>query len=159
MRLVLLWCVLTFGLSTAALAQGTSISLGGLSHDQSAPVEISADALNVDQTGGTAEFLGNVVIGQGDLKMAAQSVRVIYGDNSRIARLKASGNVTLATLTEAIEAEAADYDLDRGMLLLSGDVLFTQNGTALSANRMSINLNTGQGQLDGRVRAILQAQQ
>ena len=142
----------------AALAQ-TNIALGGLNADPSAPVEITADALSVDQDSGQATFEGNVVIGQGDLRVAAGSVRVVYdAETGDIARLLASGGVTFVTATEASEAANADYDLRAGVLRLSGDVLLTQGASALSADSMTVNLNTGAARMEGRVRTVFQQQ-
>lgn len=135
----------------------TSIDLGGIAANALLPVEISADSLSVDQDTGKATFSGNVVIGQGDLRMSAGEVEVVYAEGAgQIASLKASGGATFVTATEAAEAETAEYNLETGSLILSGDVLLTQGSSAISAERMAINLNTGSAELTGRVRTIIQ---
>jgi len=139
------------------LAAQTNINLGGISADPNAPVEVTADNLNVDQDTGSAVFSGNVVIGQGDLRLAAPEVRVTYAATSGdITRLQASGGVTFATATEAAEAQSADYNLASGMLTLNGEVLLTQGKSALSADSMVVNLNDGTAQMSGRVRTVFQ---
>ncbi len=153
-RLIAICLALT--LATPALAQ-TNINLGGISADPTAPVEVSADSLSVDQDSGTAVFDGNVLIGQGDLRLSAGRVEVIYSDaTGDIALLKAAGGVTFVTATEAAEAQTADYDLTAGTLVLSGEVLLTQGASALSADEMRINLNTGNAQMTGRVTTVFQ---
>lgn len=140
-----------------ALAQGTDITLGAINADPSAPVEIRADSLSVDQGTGRALFEGGVVIGQGDLRIAAGRVEVVYdGASGDISRLDASGGVTFATATEAAEAQQATYDLTGGQLVLSGDVLLTQGASAISADRMEIELSSGRARLSGNVRTIFQ---
>lgn len=135
----------------------TNINLGGVSADPNAPVEVSADSLSVDQDSGTAVFAGNVVVGQGDLRLNAGEVQVIYSaDTGDIAQLKASGGVTFVTATEAAEARTADYNLTAGTLILRGDVLLTQGASALSAEEMRVNLTTGTAQMTGRVRTVFQ---
>ena len=147
--------VLLFGLIGTSAVSQADISLGGLSADPEAPVEISADALTVDQDTRSAVFAGNVVIGQGDLRIAAGRVEVIYSDETgEIARLNASGGVTFVTPTEAAEAESAVYDLAGGLLTLTGSVLLTQGASALSADRMTVNLTDGTARMDGRVRTV-----
>lgn len=137
-----------------ALAQ-TNIALGGLTADPTAPVEVSADSLTVDQASGTASFSGNVVIGQGDMRISAQTVQVIYSEASGdIVRLMASGGVTFVTASEAAEAAEADYDLAGGTLVLSGEVLLTQGASALAADRMTIDVNSGAARMEGRVRTV-----
>jgi len=148
--------ILALLLGTAANAQ-TNIDLGGISADPKAPVEVSADNLSVDQDSGTAVFSGNVVIGQGDLRLSAGSVRVVYSDSTGdIAQLLATDGVTLVTDSEAAEAATADYNLTTGILTLSGSVLLTQGASALSAEQMTINLNSGRAHMSGRVRTVFQ---
>ena len=135
----------------------TNINLGGIAADPSAPVEVTADNLNVDQDTGSAVFSGNVVIGQGDLRLSAPSVQVTYAaDSGDITRLQATGGVTFATATEAAEAQSADYNLASGLLNLNGDVLLTQGQSALSADSMVLDLNAGTAQMNGRVRTLFQ---
>jgi len=133
----------------------TDINLGTLNADPNAPVEISADTLSIDQASGSAVFEGNVVLGQGDLRLSAGRVQVIYSDASGdISRLSASGGVTFVTDTEAAEAANAEYNLDDGILVMTGDVLLTQGASAISADTMRVNLSTGAAQMEGRVRTI-----
>jgi lipopolysaccharide export system protein LptA len=135
----------------------TNIDLGGIAADPSAPVEIIADNLNVDQDTGSAVFSGNVVIGQGDLRLSAPSVQVSYAaETGDITRLQASGGVTFATATEAAEAQSADYNLASGLLTLNGDVMLTQGKSALSSDSMILDLNAGTAQMSGRVRTVFQ---
>lgn len=153
-RLIVFMAAILLG-STAA-AQ-TNINLGGISADPSAAVEVTADNLTVDQDTGTAVFSGNVVIGQGNLRISAGNVSVVYSEaTGDIAQLLASGGVTFVTDTEAAEASEADYNLTSGMLILSGNVLLTQGASALSADKMTVNLNTGNAQMSGRVRTVFQ---
>ena len=148
-----LFCA-AFSLATSATAQ-TNINLGVINADPNAAVEITADSLSVDQGSGTAIFQGNVVLGQGDLRLSAGRVQVVYNDASGdISRLDASGGVTFVTATEAAEASNAEYNLDAGTLTMSGNVLLTQGASAISADTMRINLSTGAAQMDGRVRTI-----
>ena len=148
--------ILALLVGTASNAQ-TNIDLGGITADPKAPVEVSADNLSVDQDSGTAVFSGNVVIGQGDLRLSAGSVRVVYSDSTGdIAQLLATDGVTLVTDSEAAEAATADYNLTTGILTLSGSVLLTQGASALSAEQMTIDLNSGRAQMSGRVRTVFQ---
>ena len=143
--------------SATVLAQGTNVSFGTFTQDTTAPVEVTSDNLSVDQATGTAVFEGNVLIGQGELRLSAQKVEVIYRTESAgIAKLVASGGVTLVSGADAAEAAGADYDIDSGTIVMSGDVLLTQGPSALTAQRMTINLKDGTANMSGRVKTILQ---
>ncbi|PXW71918.1 lipopolysaccharide export system protein LptA [Loktanella sp. PT4BL] len=135
----------------------TNINLGGMEVDTSAAVELTADSLSIDQASGTAVFDGNVMIVQGDLRLTAGRVEVIYGaDTSEISRLLASEGVTFVTADEAAEAQQADYDIASGLLVMTGDVLLTQGPSAISAGQMTINVTDGTATMEGRVRTVLQ---
>ncbi|PPB82510.1 lipopolysaccharide export system protein LptA [Albidovulum inexpectatum] len=154
--LALTLVVLT-GIAGALHAQGTAISFGGLRADTSQPVEVTADSLTVDQGTGTAVFSGNVIVSQGAMRLSAQTLRVEYatGDQSRIERLVASGGVTLAAGADAAEAREATYEVARGTVELVGDVLLTQGQSTIAGQRLVVDLATGTGRMEGRVRTIL----
>ena len=141
-----------------ALAQA-QVPFGGLSHDASLPVEITSDRLDLDQTAGSAVFTGQVKVGQGLLRLAADRVEVFYDQASsdptgKVQRMVARGNVTLANGTEAAEADNAVYEVAAGTIAMDGNVLLTQGQNALSSQTLNIDLNKGTGQLEGRVQTI-----
>ncbi|MBV1903505.1 MAG: LptA/OstA family protein [Marinosulfonomonas sp.] len=143
-----------------AVAQGAQVAFGGLQHDTTLPVEMSADKLRIDQGDGSALFTGNVLIGQGEMRLSAAKVRVEYateeGDSTgRVSRLFATGGVTLLSGAEAAEAQQAEYSIDTGVIIMTGNVILTQGRNALSSDKMIINLTTGVGTMDGRVKSIL----
>ncbi|MDN5785777.1 lipopolysaccharide transport periplasmic protein LptA [Pseudorhodobacter sp.] len=138
-------------------AQGASVAFGGLKQDTSLPVEVSADNLAVNQADGTAVFSGNVLIGQGKMKISAGKVKVEYtNDGSGISKLFASEGVTLINATDAAEAREAVYTIDSGNVVMTGDVLLTQGGNALSGQKLVINLKAGTGVMEGRVQTVFQ---
>jgi len=148
--------VLTPAITTA---QGTQVAFGGLKHDSTQPVEVSSDALQINQEDGSAVFTGNVEVGQGTMRLSADRVLVEYstGDGPRkISKMHATGNVVLINGAEAAEAAEAVYSIDTGNIVMTGNVILTQGQTALSSNRMVVNMNTGQATLEGRVKTILQ---
>ncbi len=151
---------LTVFIPASLAAQGTQVAFGAFSHDPTLPVEITADALRVNQADGSAEFRGNVEIGQGEMRMSAELVRVEYatGEDAtgQISRLIASGGVTLVSGAEAAEAQSAVYSIDDATITMTGGVLLTQGQNALSADRLIVDLRSGTGRLEGRVKTILQ---
>jgi lipopolysaccharide export system protein LptA len=156
-HLALAFAACLIALPAALSAQGMRVPFGGLSHDANAQVEVSADQLSVSQADGTATFSGNVVVGQGEMRLSAALVRVEYHtDGGGIARLHAEGGVTLVSGNEAAEAREAVYDIDAGRVVMTGEVLLTEDGNALSGDRLVIDLNAGTAQMEGRVRTILQ---
>ena len=142
-------------------AQGTDVAFGQGPTDSSLPVEVTSDSLRVDQTSGTAIFTGNVLVGQGQMRLSANEVRVEYvmvdgKSTGEIARVLATGDVTFVSGPEAAEGAAADYDLATGTMLMTGDVIMTQGQSVLSGERLVVNMEDGTGVMEGRVKTILQ---
>lgn len=151
--------VLAFGLSLAALPGfAQQVAFGGLRADTRAPVEIVSDTLSVDQDTGLAVFSGNVRATQGEMRMSAAQLTVEYmgEDRSRIHTLRAEGDVILVSPTEQAQSKVAVYDVTTGQMVMTGDVLLSQGGSVMSGTRLDVDLTTGTGQMQGRVRTILQ---
>ncbi len=148
--------ILSLALAAApALAQNTGF---GNAQDTKLPVEVTSEQLSVDQKTGVATFTGKVVIVQGQMRLAADRVTVTYaqGDKRRISAMHAEGNVTLVSGEDAAESRAADYDVESGNVVLTGDVLMTQTGNVVAGEKVVVNLATGTAQASGRVRRVLQ---
>lgn len=147
--------------SSFAHAQGASVAFGGLKHDASLPVEITADELTVDQATGSAIFIGNVVAGQGEMRLSAGRVQVQYATENgqatgRIDQLLATGSVTLVNGAEAAEADQAIYSVGGSEIVMTGNVILTQGINALSGDKLIVDLTSGSGRMEGRVRTIFQ---
>lgn len=154
---LLLIALFTALVSTSAMAQGASVAFGTIAQDTSLPVEVSSDELSVDQQTGAAIFSGNVVIGQGDMRLSAQRVSITYRDTEEgIASMEATGGVTIVSGNDAAEAERADYSIDEGTIVMRGNVLLAQGRGALSADTMTIHLRDGTARMSGNVRTRLQ---
>jgi lipopolysaccharide export system protein LptA len=156
LRIFLLPLLLAFA-AAPVFAQGTSVAFGAMQQDTSLPVEVTSDNLSVDQETNIAIFTGNVLIGQGEMRLSAPRVLVVYRqDRSGIERLEATGGVTLVSGPDAAESERADYSIADGVIVMSGNVLLDQGLNALSSDRMTVQLNDGTAQMSGRVKTIIQ---
>ncbi|WP_112310889.1 LptA/OstA family protein [Pseudogemmobacter bohemicus] len=133
-------------------AQEATISFGPMTQDTSLPVEIKADTLSVNNADGSAVFTGNVLVGQGEMRLTAAEVRVEYAADSRaIRRLYATGGVTIASAKDAAESREAVYEIDTGLVVMTGDVLLTQGASALSGQKLTIRMKSGTGVMEGGV--------
>lgn len=140
-----------------AAAQGASVGFDAGERDADTPVEVTAERLDVNQTEGTAIFTGNVVVVQGDLRMTADRVRVEYGTTEprEIERIYAFDNVILISPTEMAEGEEAVYEVATQIVVMTGDVLLTQDLSVVSGDTLTIDLDTGGGVVEGNVRTLL----
>lgn len=146
-----------FVLPAFALGQSAGLQLGGLSFDANAPIETSADSLTITGNGTETVFTGNVVVGQGKLRLSADRVAVTSASAGGIAEMNATGNVTFVTPQDAIEAQSAVYSLADQKLVLTGEVLISQGQSAIMGDKVDLDLTTGAAVVSGNVRTILQS--
>ncbi|WP_328803158.1 LptA/OstA family protein [Oceanomicrobium pacificus] len=152
--------------SAPVWAQGIQLGFGGEDHDASAPVEVTADLLEVDEATGAAVFTGNVLAQQADMVLSAARVDVFYLSDDEaeaegaggISHLVASGAVTLTNGAEAAEAERATYDVSAGTVTMEGAVILTQGPNVISGEALTIQLDSGTARMEGRVRTVFQPQ-
>lgn len=143
---------LVLALMLAVPAHAQDVAFGGLKADPTQPVQVNADNLSVNQGDGTAIFTGKVVVVQGDMKLSADKVQVEYAaDQKAIQRLHATGNVILASATDAAQADDAIYTIATGEVVMTGNVLMTQGPNTMSGQKLTVNLKTGTGTMGGRV--------
>lgn len=144
---------LGLGLLAGATSAQSNSPFGGFRHDSAQPIEIAADSLEVREGEKTAIFRGDVVAGQGTLRLTANEVEVDYGsgggDSGQIRRLEARGDVFLANGAETASGEFAEYDVAAGTIRMTGAVTLTQGGNVVKGAQLSIDLNSGQGRVEG----------
>jgi len=164
MKRILRATALTIMIGSPAMAQTTG-PFGGLQHDRTAPIEITSNALEVRQAESLAIFSGEVVVGQGTLRLTADTIQVRYdqenaGDSQTgaIENLRATGDVFLSNGAETAQGSWAEYDVDSGMMRMGGNVILTQGGNVIAGEALVIDLNVGQGRIEGsgsgRVKSI-----
>lgn len=147
-----------FALAAPALAQSNS-PFGGFKHDETQPIEIAADALEVQEANSVAIFRGAVVAGQGTMRLTANELEVLYGgtETGQIRNLKARGDVFIANGAETAKGGFAEYDVENGKIVMTGGVTLTQGGNVVKGASLTIDLNTGRGAVDGgggRVKSV-----
>ncbi|MCA8881064.1 MAG: lipopolysaccharide transport periplasmic protein LptA [Rhodobacteraceae bacterium] len=147
----------------AAAAQTTGVQLGGFTNpNPDAPVEITSKRLDLSRAAGTALFTGDVVAIQGEMRLNAQWVLVEYvmlpdgTVGQDIDTITARDKVLLVTPTEAAEGDEAIYHPLTNDVVMTGNVLLTQGTNTVAGDKMTVDLETGMGQVEGRVRTILQ---
>ena len=146
-------------MSLPSFAQDQAVGFGG-GHDRTAPVEVTADNLEVDQQTGRAELKGNVLIIQDILRLTADLVEIEYTETDggrQIDRLIAEGDVLIVAGPDAAEGQKAIYQLGNAEIEMTGNVLLTQGENALAGERLIVNLVTGAGTVSGRVRTTFSA--
>ncbi|MEM9781817.1 MAG: LptA/OstA family protein [Pseudomonadota bacterium] len=149
------------GLALPGVATAQDSPFGGFKHDNTQPIEITSDALEVQQANNVAIFQGDVVAGQGTLRLTAQRVEVFYdteqssGDTGAIQRMRAEGDVLLSNGSETASGSWGEYDVISGTMRMGGNVVLSQGANAISGQSLVIDLTAGTGRIEGgRVKSV-----
>jgi lipopolysaccharide export system protein LptA len=142
---------------TAAVAQvkqQSSVSaLKG--HNTNAPVDVSAQRIEVQDRADRAVFSGNVHAVQAEMTLDTPRLTVAYSNaqggngNPQIQRLDASGGVVVKSPTETAKGDFGIYDLNRKLITLIGNVQLNQQQNQVNGSRLVIDLDSGRAVVDG----------
>jgi lipopolysaccharide export system protein LptA len=142
--------------ATAALAQQRPEPVSALKgHNSNAPVDISAERLEVQDRADRAIFVGNVHATQEDLTLDTQRLTVAYSSGEanssgvQIRRLDAAGGVIVRSPSETAKGDFGIYDLDRKLITLIGNVQLNRGTNQLNGARLVIDLDSGRAVVDG----------
>ena len=146
----------TVAVATAAFAQVKQeqpiSALKG--HNSNAPVDVSADRIEVQDRADRAVFVGNVHAVQQDLTLDTPRLTVAYsggsgGNNVQIHRLDAAGGVVVKSPSETAKGDIGIYDLDRKLITLLGNVQLDRENNQVNGQRLVIDLDSGRAVVDG----------
>lgn len=150
-----------------AAAQTFSDAFAGFGSNEREPIQIEAKELQVQDKNQSAVFSGDVVVTQGDAVLKTQRLVVRYdgsatgGVNQKIASLEASGRVYISSKDQTATGDQASFDMKRQVMVMTGqEVVLSQGPNVVVGNRLTVNLRTGQADLEaprsGRVKVLIQ---
>jgi lipopolysaccharide export system protein LptA len=143
----------TIGFTGAAVAQVRQeqpvSALKG--HNGNAPVDVTADRIEVQDRADRAIFAGNVHVTQAELTLDTPRLTVAYsgGASVQIRRLDAAGGVVVKSPSETARGDFGIYDLDRKLITLIGNVELNRQNDRVSGARLVIDLDSGRAVVDG----------
>ena len=153
--------------ATAAFAQGNAM-FGGFAAQSNDPISIDAEELQWTQQGDrqVLEYSGNVVATRGTMTIRAATLAVFLpvdgaAQGGTFDRIEASGNVSIVAGDQNASAQSAVMDMVNRNVVMSGNVTLNDGVNQMSGQRLTINLDTGNWQLEGgggddnRVRTIV----
>jgi lipopolysaccharide export system protein LptA len=157
----------------AAWAQAPGGSLAtSYSANADKPINIEADALEVDDKKKIATFKGNVSATQGDFNIRAKEIQVLYtaaakkapgtpaapasassgipgGGNADIQQIDARGKVLVTTKdNQTTTSDWAVFEVKKQLVTIGGDVVVTQGTDTIKGSKLVIDLTTGLTRLD-----------
>lgn len=148
-KLVIGFWLLVIGVCTA---QAAAPFAGG---DSKAPVEITADSLEVLQQQKKAIFNGNVIATQGKMNLKADKMTVYYSgadtSGKSISKIDVDGNVFLTTGTETARGSSGVYNVVNDFITLNGNVVLTRENNVLKGSKLEYDIKNGRSKLIGGV--------
>lgn len=142
-----------FAGATALVAGANALFAQGIAgHDSKAPVNYSADRIEVQDKVKRVVLSGNVDIAQADLRLRAARTTVGYSNPGEISidRIDATGGVQVTRGTESARGDVAVYDFGRNIITMTGNVALRRSGDTLNGGRLVIDLDSGLSSVDGR---------
>ena len=123
-------------------------------HNSNAPVDVTADRIEVQDRADRAIFNGNVHVTQGELTLDTDRLTVAYSGGQQnagvqIRRLDAAGGVVVHSPSETAKGDFGIYDLDRKLITVIGNVRLTRGQNVVNGQRLVINLDSGRAVIDG----------
>ena len=151
MRRSVLLALAAAATSVGALANAQEPVSALKGHNSNAPVDVTADRIEVQDRADRAMFLGNVHVRQADLTLDTERLTVAYSNAGgiQIQRLDASGGVVVRSPSETARGNFGVYDLDRRLITLVGNVQLSRGGSRIQGSRLVIDLTSGRAVVDG----------
>jgi len=148
---------LALGLLSAAPAQAQ------LSRDSSAPVDLTADQLEVANAQCMATWRGSAEALQADARLRADVLKIYNQVGAArpqasgpscgaVKKMEAEGNVYYVTPQQRVRGDAAVYDAATETIVMTGDVVAAQGRNVLRGERMVIHVKTGEAQMQTNVK-------
>ena len=138
--------------SSALAQQGKQQPISALKgHDKNAPVDVTADRIEVQDRADRAMFAGNVHVTQAELTLDTPRLTVAYSSKGgvQIQRLDAAGGVVVRSPSETAKGDFGVYDLDKRLITLIGNVQLNRQENQVNGSRLVIDLDSGRAVIDG----------
>ncbi len=123
-------------------------------HDSNAPIDVSANAIELQDKQRRAVFTGGAVFRQATMTLNADRVTINYtgqvtDGSPQATRIDVAGNVVLTRPDQTARSRFAVYDVKARVVTMIGNVRLTQGANTLNGGRLSIDLDTGRATIDG----------
>ncbi len=141
----------TVGVIAIGVHGGTADAQLLRGHDSNAPVDFSADRIEVQDRADRVVVSGNVQVTQGALTLNSARMTVAYRNNGgiEIDRIDASGDVRVTRGNERARGNVAIYDLNSRIITMLGNVELQQGANRLTGGRLVMDLGSGRSTVDG----------
>ena len=134
------------------------------------PIQIVADELVSFNEEKYAEFIGNVIVTQGEFKITSDKLRIYYrgelldtekkeSEEDVIKKIIATGNVTITSEQYQAQSDKAEYDTTTMIVVLSGENAKVVSGkNSISGSVIRLNQKSGQVKVESSATKRIKAE-
>jgi lipopolysaccharide export system protein LptA len=144
----------------AAALLGATPAAAQLATHSDAPVDITADELEVVNASCQAIWRGNAEALQDTTRLRANVLKIFSTPGpakpgattpncGAMERMEADGAVYYMTPQQRVRGDAGTYDAVNSILVMTGDVVAVQGQNVMRGQRMTINTRTGEAHMQG----------
>ncbi|MFZ2620505.1 MAG: lipopolysaccharide transport periplasmic protein LptA [Alphaproteobacteria bacterium] len=127
-----------------------------------APLDITANQLEVNFTNKLATFSGAVQAVRGEMTLHADTLTLTQTANNDVKEVKAIGHVTLIRADQTATGNTATYTPATQLLELQGNVTLTRGGNTMAGDHLRYDMAKGTMKLTNtsgtRVKAVVEAE-
>lgn len=130
----------------------------GTRHNASEPIHVASDSFVAERVpmksgpgiiNGT--YIGNVIITQGDVKMRADSVRIVLV-GGHADRALANGHIVITSANSGtMTGDSGVYEIGPRVATVTGHVVLTKEKNVMRGAQLTVNMITGIAKLGGGV--------
>ena len=137
---------------------GTEIGIETLQINPEAEIEITSQSMQFNTKTNVTEFLTDVNVSYGQLKLSSHRLTVSQSNdstNSSGLTFAASGPITINNNNKFIYGDEASFIAENQELIIVGNVSLLQDGTTIFCDRLVLDLKNGIAKISGSVRTII----
>jgi lipopolysaccharide export system protein LptA len=170
------WTLTAVVAAPAALAQPQTFNmpnaLQGFSTNRDLPIDIKSANLEIRDKDRLATFRDNVHVAKGDTTLRCDTMIVQYehderapggkpievgqNDAQRIRRIDVEGSVLVVRKDQTATADSGVFDMQANTATLSGNVVVSEGGCVVEAERLIVDLETGVSRFENPTQMRLQ---
>jgi lipopolysaccharide export system protein LptA len=115
-----------------------------------APIDITSDTVEADQKTNTVTFKGNVIAKQEDTTLYANTVIIIYDQNTKkLKEIIATGNVKVTQLDRRATGQKATFDQDKNKIVLDGEAVIREGSNVIRGERITFYVDEERSVVEG----------
>ena len=146
-------------MAVVALTLGASPAAAQLSQSSDAPVDITADALEVINNECVSIWSGSAEALQDRTRLRADVIKTFSkqqparpggagGACGALDRMEAIGNVYYVTPQQKVRGDKANYDVTAERIVITGDVVAVSGQNVIRGDRLTVNVSSGNAQME-----------